>query len=260
MSSSEMNRMPSIGLSDMLRIKMQLLDLENRQALKADAFRTAQVNFNLLLNRAAEESVLLPDTLIAAEFHLNRLSIMDSILLKNPMFRMSREEEQAYTYRMEMADKMSLPMFGIGAQYMLVDKRPDLTSADNGMDMIMPMLSLTIPVYRGKYKAQENEALYLQKSASHAIIEVQNQLIIRNQQLLEKMDEAWRRIDLSKLNVILAKQIAGLLIKEYSASDTNIEDVLQAQLKVLEYRLNLVQAVVDYNMAVAETEQLIADF
>ena len=44
-------------------------------------------------------------------------------------------------------------LLGFGLDYIYVEKRPDMNFSDNGKDIIMPMVSLSIPVFNKKYKS-----------------------------------------------------------------------------------------------------------
>ena len=77
------------------------------------------------------------------------------------MLGMITEEGLSYKAKGEMDRKMGYPMFGIGVQYMLNKKTDEamLSMGDmNGKDMIMPMVSVSIPLYRNRYKAQQRES------------------------------------------------------------------------------------------------------
>jgi hypothetical protein len=64
-----------------------------------------------------------------------------------------------------MDKKMSYPMLGVGLQYSVIGKRMDMGHAGlpvtemNGMDMIMPMVSISLPLYRSKYKHNNGRAV-----------------------------------------------------------------------------------------------------
>ena len=91
------------------------------------------------------------------------------------MLGMFEEEELAYRAKNEMDKKMSYPMLGLGLQYMLIgeNKTASMDSGMkpemSGMDMIMPMFSISIPIYRNKYKAQQRENRFMWESARKII-------------------------------------------------------------------------------------------
>ena len=48
-------------------------------------------------------------------------------------------------------------MIGFGLDYINVTKRPDMTFNENGKDIVMPMVSLSIPIFNNKYKSQTKQ-------------------------------------------------------------------------------------------------------
>ena len=65
-----------------------------------------------------------------------------------------------------VAQKEGLPKLGVGLDYAIVGKRTDMEVADNGKNILMPMVSVSIPIFRKKYKAAEKEAQLMQENYS----------------------------------------------------------------------------------------------
>ncbi len=138
--------------------KLKSGDLENNIALLKNQQNTLVAQFNSYLNRPATSPVSLPDTLIADSLGIPLLAVSDSMLANNPMLGMLQYEQQSLDSRKKMVTKMGYPMIGLGVNYSVINKNEMSTSAMNGKDMIMPMVTLTLPIYRRKYKAMQTEA------------------------------------------------------------------------------------------------------
>ncbi len=83
-----------------------------------------------------------------------------------------------------------------------------------------------------------------------------NQLATQWAVALRDLDDASRRTGLYREQAALAKQTLNLLMTGYSANGQDFEEVLRMQQQLLDYRLNLVAAVVDQHTAVAMLEML----
>ncbi len=81
------------------------------------------------------------------------------------MLDMLQYEQQSLDSRKKMVTRMGYPMIGLGVNYSVISKNEMITSEMNGKDMIMPMVTLTLPIYRKKYNAMQTEADF-QKTAS----------------------------------------------------------------------------------------------
>ena len=115
----------------------------------------------------------------------------------------------------------------------------------------MPMVGISIPLYRKKYKGIINEALLKIESIENKKIDKQNQLTILFERSYRDYSDANRRIDLYKKQFDIAEQSLNILIVSYSADGKNFEEVLRMERKVLKYALELDKARADKNVAAA---------
>jgi outer membrane protein TolC len=254
-TSAGMGSKPT-GLADVLRVRMEILDQKNQLLLLKDQIKTEEANFNSLLNRDQNSKIEIPDSLKMETLSVSALAVADSILSNNPMLAMLDAEGQAYSAMADKARKMGLPMLGVGLNYMVIQQQEGNQSMMNGKDMVMPMLNFTIPIYRKKYMAMQKEARYLQESAMLKSDEMKNMLLLEYRQLVQNYSDAERRVELYKEQADLANRTANLLLAGFSSTGTDFEEILRIQYKVLEYGLKHIEAVADYNTAVAKAEKL----
>jgi len=186
----------------------------------------------------------------------NKLAVVDSILSGNPMLAMLQNETKSYILMERKAKKMGLPMLGVGLNYMLIQERAGNTSMMNGKDMIMPMASVTIPIYRKKYNAMQKEAQWKQESGKQQILDFKNKLLVQYQLLVQSLDNAERRISLFRNQEELAQKTSELLLSGLSSSGKDYEEVIRMQMQVLDYSFKYIEAIIDYNTSVATAEQL----
>lgn len=259
MSSSAMGggmSKSSPGLQDVLRVKMEILEQRDRLALQNDQLETAKVAFNSTLNREVNSPLVLPDSLTQLELPAAELALADSILASNPMLAMLGKEQESYQAMETKARKMGAPMFGIGVNYMLNQTREGADPMMNGKDMVMPMVSVSIPIYRKKYRAMGEEARLMQEASAQQSQSLQNQLRVQSQSLSKDLADAKRRMLLYKAQEELAQTSTELLLAAFSGTGDNFEEVLRMQSKQLDYGFKRVQALTDYNSTVALAEKL----
>jgi outer membrane protein TolC len=250
--------MGSTGKDDMvnlLRVQIEIHDLENRMALLKDQLVTDKVSFNRFLNRPPSADVYTADSLSQTPVPANILGLTDS-LANNPMVRMYQAESEANRAKYDMATKMGYPMLGVGLNYMLIQKRDGNTSMMNGKDMKMPMVSLSLPIFRRKYKAMRNEAELLRDAASQSENDVLNNLQVNFQQALQNLNDADRRVKLYTGQALLADKSVQLLITSYSSGGADFVEVLRMQQQLLDYQFKQVDAIVDKNTSIARVVYL----
>ncbi|MDR3706059.1 MAG: TolC family protein [Paludibacteraceae bacterium] len=247
------------GLTDLYRVKMDIGELENNIASLQSKKRSLTAKFNAYLNRQAEIPVSIPDTLSEEPYQMPE-KITDSLFANNPMLSMIRYDNQAVDARKRMIRKMGYPMIGLGVNYSVIGKSDEAMNADmNGKDMIMPMINITLPIYRVKYKAMRKEADWNQKANDAAYVATVNELRTNYYQALEAYEDAQRRIKLYANQTRLSEQTLNLMLKNFTASSTSLTDVLTVRQQVLDYELKQNDALADYNVAVAWVKRILCN-
>jgi outer membrane protein TolC len=243
------------GMVDVLRVQMEIAELENKVSLTEDLLGTEVARFNSLLNRSSKIPVNVPDSLLAYELPINLDALTDS-LRNNPMLRMTLAQRAAGQAQQVMANKMGKPMIGVGANYMLIEKRAGNESMMNGKDMIMPMVSVTIPFFSKKYKSMEREAGFKIEASEKSYKNTLNGLEVSFLESIQQFKDAGRRYALYQNQAALARTSVSLLITAFSASNTDFEEVLRMQTQLLDYGLKELAALTDRNMTGAQLEYL----
>ena len=245
------------GLSEVYQIQIETASLEDNIASLKNEELAAVARFNSLLNRPQRTSVAVIDLLPAEPLDITYLSVNDSMFTRNPMLGMLAYEQQSLTARTRMQKQMGLPMVGVGLNYTVINKSEMSTSAMNGQDMIMPMLTVSLPIYRKKYKAMQTETNFLKTASEQNYQATVNALQSEYYQALQQYNDAGRRMKLYNNQSQLSKKSLDISIKTFSSSASGLSDILRIRQQLLDYELKQVEAVVEYNKAVAWIKRLI---
>ena len=248
----------SSGLVDLYRIQIDAGDLENNIALLKSRKNSVVAQFNSYLNRPAATPVSVPETIFPDTLGLSLDAVSDSIMANNPMLDMLDYEKQSIEARKKMVSRMSYPMIGLGLNYMLISKNEMSASAMNGKDMIMPMVTVTLPVYRKKYNAMAKEADLLKIATSQNYQAASNSLQNEYYQAVQLYQDSERRVKLYDSQYQLASKSLDLMLKSFSTSVSGLTDVLRVRQQALDYELKQVEAVADFNNAIAWLNRLMA--
>jgi outer membrane protein TolC len=246
------------GLADLYRIQIEIGDLENSLALLRNRQISATAKFNAYLNRPLTSSLRLPLNLSVDTLGMSILAVSDSILKNNPMLEMLKFEQKSLDARKTMVTRMSYPMVGLGVNYSVIRKNEMSTSAMNGSDMIMPMVTVTLPVYRKKYKAMQTETDFMKTASEQNYQSLANSLQTEYYEAFQLYQDAERRIRLYENQSLLARNTQDILIKSFSASGSELTEVLKVQQQTLEYEYKRIEAVTDFNIAIAWLKRLMA--
>jgi outer membrane protein TolC len=247
------------GLTDVYGIQIEINDLENNIALLKNQYNTILARFNSTLNRPLNVPVTMPDSLQAETLNISLKEISDSMLTNNPMLGMLHFEQKSLEARKQMVTKMGYPMVGLGVNYSLINKNEMSTSAMNGKDMVMPMVLVTLPIYRKKYKAMQSEVELQTKATEQGIKAAANSLQIAYYEAIQNYEDSNRRITLYSKQFQLSDQSLNITMRNFSVSGSGLPEVLRLRQQALGYELKQVEAVADFNTAIAKLKQLIAN-
>ncbi|MDD4921270.1 MAG: TolC family protein [Bacteroidales bacterium] len=244
------------GLTDIYRIQIEISDLENNIALLINQLKTLKARFNSYLNRPLSSPVSLPDTLLSEKPGLALTSISDSMPGNNPMLDMIKYEQQSIEAKKRMVTRMGYPMVGLGVNYSLINKNPMSDSPMNGQDMVMPMVTLSLPIYRKKYKAMQTEANLMKSATEQEYQALSNSLQADYYEAVQWYLDAERRIKLYENQLLLTKKSLDITVKSFSASGSGLSDILRLRQQTYDYEFRQIGAIVDYNTAIARLERI----
>jgi outer membrane protein TolC len=236
----------SSGLTDIYRIQIESSDLENNIALLKNQQNSIIAKFNTYLNRPVTSQVYTYENITRDSLEFPLTVVSDSMLAHNPMLGMLDFEKQSLEARKKMVTRMGYPMVGLGLNYSVIGKSAMSTSSMNGKDMVMPMVVLTLPIYRKKYTAMQNEAELLKTATSENYQATANSL----------QSEYYQAVLLYQFQ--LASKSLDLMLKSFSTSSSGLTDVLRVRQQTLDYEFRQVEAVADFNTAIAWLKRLMA--
>ncbi|MBG0780966.1 MAG: TolC family protein [Bacteroidales bacterium] len=233
---------------DVLRVDIMLKEAQTNLEILRDKEKPLLTTFNKLLNRPDNEPVQISDSL-KAEI-LSDDYRKDSLVAYNPKLKALDLKLQASQAAEFAAQKQGLPKLGVGLDYVLVGKRTDISIPDNGKDVLMPMVSISIPIFRSKYKASVKEALLMQESYTLQKQELTNTLFSEYDMVWFQVQQQLQLISLYEQQAQTTQQSLNLLFTSYENSGKEFEEVLRMQQQLLKYQKMSATALTQYHIAV----------
>ncbi|MFN8254194.1 MAG: TolC family protein [Bacteroidales bacterium] len=246
--------------ADLLRIQVEIKELEDNIASLKNQKRMLTIQINTLLKRDKETEILVPDNLPVPEYDFENPSIPDSVKANNPMIKMNKADIEAYKQRQKMNRKMGYPMIGLGLNYSLINKSEMSTSEMNGKDMFMPMVNLKLPIYRRKYNASVKEAELLESSATDQLANTENMLLMELSEYQIALRDAKRGLLLYNDITSLTQKSFDILLVQYSSSGADFDAIIRLHRQLLDYRLNIIEAQVEQLTAIAGFQKLLSQY
>ena len=228
---------------DVLRLQMRQNEMQQLKDVLKQQFLAEQTNFNNLLNRANDVTVNVVDglTIPSEDFEINseRLALHPELLKYDKLY-LSVEHSEL------LNQKESSPMIGFGLDYINVEKRPDMDFSDNGKDILMPMVSLTIPIFNKKYKSQTKQ----NKLQEQEILAQKQERLNTLETILDKAinDIISSRISYSTQTKNLKQAIDAeeIIFKSYETGTIDFNDVLDIQELQFKFQMNQIESVKTY--------------
>jgi len=247
---------------DQLRIEMELADMENDLAILRDKYTVASIQFTNLLNLDDRIDVKIPDSLWQHDMPYSRTQILDSIKQNNHQLLKLDYLIESYRNSEQLARKSGLPSLSLGIDYIAVGKSDNnmVPSENNGRDAILfPRIGITIPLYRKKYTAMVNEALYMQDASLEKKKQKTNALEDLFERTYHEYLDSQRRISLYKKQRAYARKAIRILETDYATLGSDFEEILRMQKRLLKYSLELERAYSDKQSSIAFMKYLIGD-
>jgi len=241
-------RSGSGALADVLRTEIRMNDGRTALEILKMQKNPVVVRFNALLNRDKNADVNIPEKVNLQGFqNLVDFSADDSLYQNHPRVTQMEKMLAAAEANEKVAQKNGLPKLGIGLDYMVVSKGMGMMdSGGDGRDAFMPMVSVSIPIFRKKHKAARKEAEFMQESYSQRIIEVENTLSAEYAEAVFTLEKTREMLELYRNQTKNTEQVLDLLLSGYQNATVDFEEVLRTRQALLKYQLNIAQAEADY--------------
>jgi len=241
---------------DVIRVDIIIDDINTDIELLNDEILPLEVTFNKLLNRADNIPVTVENDIEIST--IETLYRKDSLLANNPILRSIDFKMNAAQAQEELAKKVGMPNIGIGLDYAFINDRTDASPIDNGKDVIMPMLTLSLPIYRDRIDASIKEAQLIQESLDFEKQNMENNLLSAYEQSWYNLVDARKKDTLYNEQIVKTQQAIDLLYSAYSNSGEEFDEVLRTQLKLLKYKISKATAIKNFYIALAKLDYLTA--
>ena len=243
-------------MSDQLRLDAEEERLKEQTESLETQLTLQKQQFNITLHRQPNAALSLPDSIPLRQMPTFNWTEIER---NNPKLAQYSAIQKAFKSQEEQTRAKGMPMIGVGLQYTLNGKvdMPMMPNM-NGKDMVMPMVSVTIPIYRKKITSAIHSAQLMERSAAY---NYQNQLDALQSTYLsieQRADDIKRKLKLYESEVSLLNRTLELMQKEYATGATSLTDILQTTRESIDYDLLKAEANAQYNTITAEAIQLLA--
>jgi len=227
---------------DVLRLQIRQTALRAQRDILKQEFQSQASQFNTLLNRDTGLEISLADSLgigTGMEIEKAALDVHPELEKYDKLYESVAQSEI-------LNQKETQPGFGFGLDYIPVAGRPGMDFSDNGKDVVMPMVSFSIPVFNSKYKSRSVENELRQQELSAQKSNRRNVLKSTLNTAVNSREAARIQFETQQKNLRQAQDARDILIKNYETGTINFNDVLDIQQLQLKFEVQQIRAVENY--------------
>jgi len=228
---------------DVLRLQMRQNEMQQLLAVLVQQFLAEQSAFNNLLNRESTLKVPVVNQLNIPsddfEIATKNLALHPELLKFDKLYQSVEKSEL-------LNQKENSPMIGFGLDYINVEKRPNMAFSDNGKDIIMPMVTLSIPIFSNAYKSKSKQNELQQQEINAQKQERLNALKTLLDEAINTRISARISYTTQAKNLQQAKNAEEILIKNYETGTIDFKDVLDIQELQLKFQINQIESIKSY--------------
>lgn len=243
------------ALTDALRVDLMISDSQTEIQLLQAQYQALAKAFNHLLNRDEHLPVSVPSDLtisgVGEDFE------KDSLATKHPSLIALDKQVKAAQGLEKVAQKNALPQVALGLDYAFVGNRTDANPEGNGRNILMPRITVSLPLAKAKYQAAIKEQALKQEFCATKKEAMTNELTANYESTQYQLQEAIAKHQLYNQQITKTKQIIELLQTSYSNSGKDFEDILSMQQQLLNYQIAKVATIKNYYLALAKLAYLL---
>jgi outer membrane protein TolC len=226
-----------------LRLQMRTNEIQQLSSTLEQQYLSEQTTFNKLLNRDKNITITVLDAMdipsIDFETNSEKLIFHPELLKYDKLY-------QSITQSEVLNQKESNPMIGFGFDYVNVAKRPDMNFGDNGKDILMPMLTVSIPIFNTKRTSKTKQNNLQQEELLAQKQERLNALKVLLDTAINNRTSARISYETQAKNLKQAKYAEEILVKNYETVTIDFKDLLEVQELQLKFEMNIIESVNSY--------------
>ncbi|REJ79682.1 MAG: TolC family protein [Acidobacteria bacterium] len=244
-------------VSGVVKAQVELGRLDD-QLKSLSALRSPAVaRLNAALGRPASSPVSWPGELIPGTLEVDDEEALASLSDGNPELLALDHEVDRNARVVDLARLSFRPDFAFGLDWVDTGEAINPLLADSGKDPLVAKVSMTVPIWRSKYRAAVRDSEHRREEARQKREGLGFALESRLELVLFKFHDAERKIDLFRDTLVpLAEASLEVAQQGYEAGNESFLDVIDAQRQLLELQLALERSRVDREQRLAEIEML----
>ncbi|UII33074.1 TolC family protein [Fulvivirga ulvae] len=241
-------------LSSVFRVQLEQKQVNTKLEILKDRIIVLERSFFRLINSEPDTAgVIVADSIVLPAG--DPVFARDS-LTNHPNVKFFELQQAAAIESRRVAEKSGYPSIGAGIDYVIVGRRSDMSMPDNGKNVLMPMATISIPIWRKKYKAAVKEAEFKGEQFQLEQENMSNTLASQLDMAVYEMQSARSELELYKEQIDIAQRTLELTISDYTNDLEEFERILEVQQRLIQFERSFYKSYKEYLLKYAEIEYL----
>jgi len=243
---------------DIYRLEIQLADLENQEEKLREEKNALLESFNIIAGREKQAAVETPDTLTHLAPTETKTEPGREQFASNPGLNRAEYAAEAAEIRQEISRLMTRPMLGVGLQYSYFAPGEAAMGQMDGGHMLMPMVSVSLPIFSRKNQATRQQSGLLADAAQFRKDDIINTLQTQWTQLQAKISNLQRDQNFYNHQLDITQKTWELILNAYASGDEGFDELLRIQDQLLNLEWRMLETQINQHLARAEMDLLLA--
>ncbi len=243
---------------DLYRLEIQLESLDNRENRIREEHESLVERFNILTGREKREPIEVPDSLPAFKpLTIDHIPDSDSFV-SNPQLNSAQAEASAAVILQQLSRLKTRPMLGVGLQYAYFAPGEESMGQMDGGHMLMPMVSLSLPIFRSKNQATQHQGRLLSEAAYFRQADRINALQTQWSSFRANINTLQQDQVFYKRQLEITSKALDLVINAYASGSEGFEELLRILDQLLDIEWRILETQIDQYKAKADMDMLLA--
>jgi len=257
MAKSKYERVAAERLNIDYQIKIKIEELNQQIQILEEQKLAYTATINEAVNNPLNSAIQIDTTQVTiAEIEYNIEKFRNNIQANHPLIKQLDWNIETSNKALALNTLAGKPSFGIGLDYSLVTGRTDAIPVNNGRDILIPKVMVSIPIYRKKYAAKKEEESLKQQAFEFQKENLTNRMISSIQGYKSEYESAKLMFELANKQIEISNSAYDILLADYSSKGKRFDELMKLQSDINRYEIEIIKSIVQSHLAKFKIERL----
>jgi len=243
--------------SDVLTVRIKVEELNQQIQILEERKQGFSASINEAVNNPNNDTIQVNTTkLELAELAYDLEQLKQKIESNHPLIKQLDWNIEASNKALDLNTLDGKPTFGIGLDYSLVTGRTDAIPENNGRDILIPKVMVSIPIYPKKYTAKKQEEELKQQAFEFQKESLTNQMMSSIQGYKSEYESAKLMYELANKQIEISNRAYDILLADYSSKGKRFDELMKLQSDINRYEIEIIKSIVQSHLAKFKIDRL----